>query len=521
MEEKKSSKSLHLQILHRSLIYFIIMLVFSFIIISGFTFVAKNRLLIEYKLKAIAELEYQRGLIQNYFQSVRSDLLFLPQLNEMISFTEVSNEDVLIYIENEFLEFTRSKLIYDQIRYIDAKGMELTRINFNAGHPSIVEKSDLQNKRDRYYFSNTVSIKKGEVYISPFDLNKERGEIELPLKPMIRFGTPVFDSENRQKGIIILNYLGDSLLQDLRTAGINHPGEYSLLNMDGYWLYSNNPEDSWGFMYPNKQDVTLSNRRPEVWNSISNSMESQFLSDGTLITSLIFTPFPEISSNQQKQSWILLNTISPEEMGRGRKFLIPNLLYVLLICICAFFAWLLSIIVVHRNHYREALKYSALYDRLTGLANRILLEDRAKQVIAEAGRYSRIYALFFIDLDGFKVVNDTIGHDAGDELLKQVGKRLKSCVRSSDTVCRFGGDEFIILLSQIENEEDCGKVAMKILENLSRKFSLIGGTADISCSIGIAIGHPAAEENLESLTQKADRGMYEVKSTGKNNFRIV
>lgn len=523
MEEKDSAQALNIQILFRSFLYFLVMLILSLLIVCVFTTVARNRLLREYKLKAMTQLEYQSGLIQNHFQSVRSDLLFLPRLNEMIRFTEVSNEDDLKYIENEFLEFTRSKLVYDQIRYIDSKGMEQTRINFNAGHPTIVNKHDLQNKNKRYYFINTISLEKGDVYISPFDLNKEQGEIEQPLKPMIRFGTPVFDSQNSRKGIIILNYLGDSLLLDIRAAGENNPGKFFLLNMEGYWLYSDDPEDSWGFMYPQKQNLTLSSRNPELWNHVSSFMKTQFIDEETLISSLIFTPFPEINSHHREQSWVLMNTITLEDMGLSRRFLISNLSYVLLLIISlsAILSWLLGRTVIHRNLYREALEYSALYDRLTGLPNRKLLEERAKQVIEEAKRYSRKYALIFIDLDRFKAVNDTLGHEAGDDLLKQVGQRLMDCVRSSDTVCRFGGDEFIIILSQIEKEVDCEIVAGKILEGFSREFSVTGGKADIGGSIGIAIGHPEVVEDLESLIQKADNAMYDVKSSGKNNFKIV
>ncbi|OQY33195.1 MAG: hypothetical protein B6241_08825 [Spirochaetaceae bacterium 4572_59] len=523
MEEKGSTNALHIQIFLRSSLYFILMLIVSFLIFFVFTRSARNRRMMEYKMKAMTQLEYQSGLMQNHFQSVRSDILFLPQLNEVLRFTEVRNEDDLIYIEKEFLAFTRSKLVYDQIRYIDSTGTEQVRINFNDGHPSIVRKGDLQVKSDRYYFVNTMSLQRGEVYTSPFDLNKEKGTIEQPLKPMIRFGTPVFDNQNSPKGIIILNYLGDTLLQDLKVAGENNLGQLFLLNKEGYWLYHDDPEFCWGFMYPQRQNLTLRNRSPEVWKTVSSSMKTQFIADDTLITSLILTPFPEISSYQQEQSWILMNTISLKEMGLSKKFLTFNQSYILLtiVFLSAVLSWFLGRAVIHRNIYRDVMEYSALYDPLTGLPNRKLLKERARQLIEEARRYSRSYALIFIDLDGFKAVNDTLGHEAGDDLLKQAGERMLQSVRSSDSVYRFGGDEFIILLSQIENRDDCGKVGRKILKNISREFSVIGGKAKIGASIGIAMGHSEATDDLESLIQKADKAMYDVKGSGKNNCKIV
>ena len=269
MEPDKTQKSVQHKILVRSFVYFIAMLILSLIIVCGFTLLSRSRTLREYKMKAISQLEYQSGLIQNHFQSVRSDILFLPRLNEMIRYRDVNNEVDRQYIEQEFLEFTRSKMVYDQIRFIDRTGMEQVRINFNNGNPAIVEEEDLQDKKDRYYFADSMKLAEGDVYISPFDLNKEYGKVEEPYNPIIRFGTPLFDSQDEISGVIILNYLGDTMLDDLRTANRNYPGSFFLLNMDAYWLFSKDREDEWGFMFPDRQNRTLSERDPLVWEKVS------------------------------------------------------------------------------------------------------------------------------------------------------------------------------------------------------------------------------------------------------------
>ena len=297
------------------------MLTLSLIIVCGFSLLARSRTLREYKIKAMSQLEYQSGLIQNHFQSVRSDILFLPRLNEMIRYRDVNNDVDRRYIEQEFLEFTRSKMVYDQIRFLDRSGMEQVRINFNNGSPSIVEEEDLQDKSDRYYFRDSIKQAEGDVYISPFDLNKEYGKIELPYNPMIRFGTPLFDSQGEIAGVIILYYLGDTMLEDLRTANRNYPGSFFLLNMNGYWLFSDKREDEWGFMFPDRQNLTLSERDPVVWEKVSGSTKTQFVQDDVLVSSLILTPFPDICCHTQERSWILMNTIILDEMGISGHFM--------------------------------------------------------------------------------------------------------------------------------------------------------------------------------------------------------
>jgi diguanylate cyclase (GGDEF)-like protein len=276
-------------------------------------------------------------------------------------------------------------------------------------------------------------------------------------------------------------------------------------------------------MYEDRQNFTLAVRHPELWKRISSSIQNQFVNDDGLYTTLVVTPFPVISDYNRDRSWILINRISFDEMGVSRGFLLTNQFHLLLLIalFCALISGILGKTIIHKNLYREALKKSALYDNLTGLPNRKLLEERARQVLDQSRRYSRKSALIFIDLDGFKAVNDSLGHDAGDELLKQVGERMVHSVRAVDTVARFGGDEFIILLSQIEHDEDCALVGQKILDTLSNEFSLTLGSVSIGASLGIVVSRPDGVDNLEGLIQRADAAMYDVKSAGKNDFKIV
>ena len=170
-----------------------------------------------------------------------------------------------------------------------------------------------------------------------------------------------------------------------------------------------------------------------------------------------------------------------------------------------------------RKTVEEQLTNLALYDHLTKLPNRLLFEKTIAQTIARSRRNNKIMALMFLDLDHFKNINDTLGHDIGDMLLKGVSKRLKQCVRTSDTVARLGGDEFAIILDEIIKTEDAGYVAEKIINSLAPPFNLNGHEVFASTSIGIAI-YPISGDSSVTLTKNADIAMYQAKQEGRNNY---
>jgi diguanylate cyclase len=167
----------------------------------------------------------------------------------------------------------------------------------------------------------------------------------------------------------------------------------------------------------------------------------------------------------------------------------------------------------------EQLRNLALNDRLTGLPNRTLLEDRMAQALARAQRSKESFALMFVDLDNFKPVNDTHGHRIGDDLLKAVAKRLTGSVRKSDTVARTGGDEFVIVLHELQGTPDAAMVGRKILDELTRPFFIEGRELAISCSIGISV-YPENGKTVAMLLANADTAMYHAKRGGRNNFRF-
>ncbi|HNX29793.1 MAG TPA: EAL domain-containing protein [Syntrophomonadaceae bacterium] len=165
------------------------------------------------------------------------------------------------------------------------------------------------------------------------------------------------------------------------------------------------------------------------------------------------------------------------------------------------------------------ISYLAFYDGLTGLPNRTLFKNRLEQAIHLAKRTEKFIGIVFIDLDSFKAVNDSIGHDGGDEILKQVALRLTSCLRKQDTVTRFGGDEFLIMVTQLERTEDIHKVTENIMKTFLQPFAVNQQEFFISVSAGIAV-YPEDGEDADTLTKNADLAMYTSKDRGKNQFTL-
>jgi two-component system cell cycle response regulator len=172
------------------------------------------------------------------------------------------------------------------------------------------------------------------------------------------------------------------------------------------------------------------------------------------------------------------------------------------------------------EHYNRTLESLALHDVLTGLPNRRLLMDRLSLAIAHARRNKRTMAVMFLDLDGFKQINDTLGHDAGDTLLSLVAARLVAAVRQEDTVARLGGDEFVIALWELSHGDDVAKAASKVIQAVSQPYSIQDRGVSVTASVGVGI-YPTHGEDAETLMKNADLALYEAKRTGKNDYRIA
>jgi diguanylate cyclase (GGDEF)-like protein len=174
----------------------------------------------------------------------------------------------------------------------------------------------------------------------------------------------------------------------------------------------------------------------------------------------------------------------------------------------------------HAEEEHERAEFLAMHDPLTGLPNRTLLADRVRQALSRQQRHGAMFALFMIDLDRFKEINDEHGHEGGDAVLLGVAGRIAPSLRATDTVARFGGDEFIVLVADVQGEADAVNVAEKLLQSVSQPIEYRGAKIAVTCSVGVALC-PRDGHSLEELLRQADHAMYRVKSGGRNGLSVA
>lgn len=204
--------------------------------------------------------------IEKVFSSVFNDLLYLSQRKELSETKDLSLTEERKQQLNDFKSFVTNKEVYDQLRYIDKKGQEVLRVNYNKGDVTIVPDTKLQSKAGSYYVDDALVLGKGQIYISRFDLNKEKGQIEEPIKPMIRFVTPFLNKSNRLDGLIVFNYLGENLINDLKESDQSDISNVMLVNGDGYYILNEDEEKNWAFM--REEDAGFYIDYSEAWQQI-------------------------------------------------------------------------------------------------------------------------------------------------------------------------------------------------------------------------------------------------------------
>ena len=239
--------------------------------------------LLQFKINEVKKSELLKGeqnivgvenaIIFNKINRISGDLLYVADCLRLNDNGTADYKEV----EKQWIAFSNRKTLYDQIRFIDVEGNEVIRINYDQNGANLVNKDNLQNKKDRYYFTDTINLKENEIYISKLDLNIENNAIEEPIKPMLRISMPYYDSKGVLKGIIILNYLANDLLNQIEKVATTSNGNLFLLNADGYWIYdSKNPENDWSFMYEDKTDISFINKFKVEWDTIQ-SKDSGYL----------------------------------------------------------------------------------------------------------------------------------------------------------------------------------------------------------------------------------------------------
>jgi hypothetical protein len=394
-----------------------------------------------------------------------SDLFVLAEGEVLKNYLHDESLKNWIRVAREFSLFARRKPQYMQLRYLNDQGMEVIRINNRYGEQQIVPRYELQDKKSRYYFKEAIKLEQGAIYISPLDLNIEKGVIEQPTQPTIRFATPVVDGYGVKRGVLIINYNPEEFLQRIKEIFATKMGQAVMLNSQGYWLLGRPEEQLWGFMYG--RDETYENQHPDVWSAMTSSDKGSFYNDDGLfvfqktypldlsrqgtVENLPLNEMPgQASRRMGERYWIYVSHISKEKIDdlTLKRLLVASATYLLLFLVTAVISLFFARNAVQKKLAYRQLKQHATTDALTGLANRRELEKVGAREFRRAQRFDRQLSVMMLDLDHFKSINDTYNHTIGDQVLRHVASILSEIIRGQDMLFRYGGEEFLLLLPE-------------------------------------------------------------------------
>lgn len=254
-------------------------------------------------------------LFEKDLHSVTGDLRLLADGDGLRAYLSSGQQTDLDRAIHRAVFCSRQAPDYDQIRYLDERGQEIMRVNFNG---VVVPRDQLQNKADRAYFQKTIKLAPGQIYISAFDLNIENGHVEEPLKPMVRFAMPIFDATGQKRGIYIINYRGANLIARLQQFLPQYPYRLRVLNAQGYWLKAAQSNQEWGFMFPDRAGMTLMHADPGLWEQITSKPEGQMRHAGGLFSWYRIAPREIVGDSPESviaedAYLILASEVSPAE----------------------------------------------------------------------------------------------------------------------------------------------------------------------------------------------------------------
>lgn len=483
--------------------------------------------------------ERHEGQIRQAFQSMIADIKTLSEHTRLRAFLDNPSEQNRKLLGDDFLSFYAYRGMYDNVRVLDDHGKEIVRVDSRGGKPAVVTDALLRDKGDRYYFTDTMRLGSGSVYVSPFDLTIEESKVRKPFMPTIRVAEPLFDSAGNKKGILVLNYRGQDLLARMdRDAWAADSGlSILLLNRQGYWLKGLDRGDEWGFMFKSEMR-TFGRMFPEAWARMMVESSGTLLNDEGLFSFRTIYPLQADSGmpgeamdvarpgsgrpGRDDYFWHLVVYVPADQLGANASEHLDRLMPYLLAMMVLFAAFTFSLawVNVKKARCEDSVDHLEHYDILTELPNRRLLYDRLKQLMAQEERYKRIFAVLFINLNGFNFVNDRYGRDAGDEVLRQVASRILGDIRKVDTASRIGGDEYVVALTELNDPEGPSIVADKIIASLSKPFVVRGHEqAVVGASVGICI-YPADGMDIDTLITHANEAMYQAKTEGTNAYRF-
>ena len=610
------------------------------------------------RIQAIKEqqtnvVRLEREVLETDLLTHVSDAVFLARLTSLAMDRPDGQVPMKKILQEAFLYFSQSQKVYDQVRFLDTSGREVVRINLGDGKAWVEDQRALQPKIHRYYVSAGLKMSPGQVYISPFDLNIERGELEVPYKPTIRFVSPVQNPGDGLMGVVVLNFLGDRILDRLRRASRAGQNELFLVNQQGWWLVGPKPEHEWGHSISKRATFSMATAYQQAWRDIAPEENGQVVTPQGLFTyqsvallDKVQAVGPSAPPTRMDDHWWIISRVPPDVLA------LPWLPAMFWICagvvsLLAGVVWLWAAARVRRalaesetlrqqrrlefitntsqdaitlvdsedhvqfwnlaaerlfgyrreeaqgrslhqmlappeqldevrkgleifahtgqgpifegrrevlakrkdgSHFpaevsasafsldgqwyaagsvrditehkqnEEALKRLANTDGLTGVLNRRRFMELARQEVARSRRYGGPLSMIMLDVDHFKAVNDSFGHEVGDEVLVSLSQVCRQVLRQVDLFGRVGGEEFMALLPETDLA-----AAVKVAERLRLELAqhpVSGSRPQVRVTISLGVSRLAPDMRLSDLMRTADDAMYRAKQKGRDRVEI-
>ncbi|MCH3916715.1 MAG: sensor domain-containing diguanylate cyclase [Spirochaetia bacterium] len=506
------------------------------VVLCGTYFFLSHEKLSVFSQKELAGLEIISNRLLEEQNKTIEDLFLFTDMQEtnLVLHEDQKAKDLVSYVATLIL---RSRTCYDQIRIMDCKGKERIRVNYNGGVPKVITNTELQDKSARYYFNETKNLRKGQTYISPFDLNVEQGKMETPYKPMIRYIVGLYEEEKSEPvGFVIINYLADHILALLDDFAQQKNSDLYLLDDKGYYLYGPDPNVLWGFQLPDHASHNLATENPELWAKMQDSPEGSFSKNGHLQFFVAVDPTTAaikhmttlgnkknnqlIATDRQDTLWFLLTDVNKQQWLQYIDLLRKILLVIGLLGV--------PIIVITGYSFakkddmnkslHQQLVEDATKDPLTKVYNRKAGLELMEKAIKNKESEQKSLSLCFFDLNNLKAVNDQLGHDQGDLFITTLATCLVRICPKESLICRLGGDEFLALIKDCTPEEAEDKLGQlnAILQAKGMTYACpIPWSVSFGCVAVIANG----TMNLDELISKADLLMYQRKTKMKEELQ--
>lgn len=475
-------------------------------------------------------LKIENNVVSNRINKISSDLLYLLDSFQL----EDQGDGNYSKQEQQFLAFSSRKKLYNQIRFIDVEGNEVIRVNYKDNRATLVEQSELQNKQSRDYFQETIRLEQDQIYISRLELNIENKKIIEEDNPVIRISTPYYVDEELQ-GMIILNYSANDIFNQIRqVASISH-GQIFMLDSQAYWLYnSHNRDKEWGFMYENRTNHKFSKEFPTEWEKMHTDESGYQVSKAGLFIYTSVAPsrlFRQTNTTHtyvsSLEDWLLVSYV-PAQSQKGMLFsqdiwllslnsLKKNYYFYIIILLIAI---AIAALIVTNKSKIEEIKYFSEYDVMTGVYNRRAGFHKLAQLYKKSADKPVHHSVCFIDINGLKEVNDALGHETGDELIRSVVEGIKKNIRANDFISRLGGDEFLILFENLNAYE-----AEKVWQRIVKYYESINKNEGRPYLIGVSHGIESfkfdANQYIDAIINSADEKMYHEKRVVKKEMQVL